>query len=233
MDDSGILAMESLLDTTAMGGSINFEIHPLAGREANMILTAVTFASHLTSPNVLQVAGEYGPFSDITPIRLSEPLIDPALARFVHTLAAIQRTTPIPVVIPDVAALSSEELAVIRRAASLIGGHTMVGTWKPFTIEKHPDIELEPGGHYQFAVIEPLVVPLNGEDLVLGCTEKKALSALVDSIDGDDVRLVPHLNNTAHIDFLPDMPSAPAGKQAVRYRPAADPAEAADRDQPA
>jgi hypothetical protein len=136
-------------------------------------------------------------------------------------------------VIPDVAALSPEELDAIRRAASLVSGHTMVGTWKPITIEKHSEINLQPRGHYQIAIIEPLVVSLNGEDLQLGSVEKKALSALVESIDGDRVRLVPHLNETAHFDFLAELPSAPANKQAVRYRPAAGTEEAPGGSQPA
>jgi hypothetical protein len=233
LDDSGTLAMESLIDVTAMSCRLNFTIEPLGGREASKVLGAVTFASRLASPNVIQIAGEYGPFFDFTPIGLNEPLVDPALARFIFALATIQTAIPTPIVIPDVAAVDSDELGVIRRAAALIGGHTMVGTWKPFTIEKHAEIELEPGGHYHFAVIEPLLVSLNGRDLVLGCVEKKTLSALVDSVNGDRVRLVPHRNDVAHFDFLPEMPSAPAGKEAVRYRPAVDPGEPSGHDQPA
>jgi hypothetical protein len=151
LDDSGTLAVEYLIDATAMGGRVNFSIQPLPGCEASKTLAAVTFASHLASPNVLQVAAEYGPFLDLTPIGSSEPLVPPAVARFVRALATIQTTTSTPIVIPDVAGLSPEELAAIRRAASLIDGRTMVSTWKPFAVEKHPEIELELGGHYQVA----------------------------------------------------------------------------------
>jgi hypothetical protein len=76
------------------------------------------------------------------------------------------------------------------------------------------------------------VVSLNGEDLVLGSVEHKTLSALVDSVDADWVRLVPHLNDIAHSDFLPEIPSASPGEQAVRYGPAADPGTTG-HDQPA
>ena len=69
---------------------------------------------------------------------------------------------------------------------------------------------------------QPLIAPLNGQDTVLGGVEHKALSAMVDSIDDDKVRVVPHLNDTIHSDFVPEMPSAPDGKQRVRYRPLTD-----------
>jgi hypothetical protein len=219
IDDSGILAVESLLDATAMGGKIQFTLQPLAGLEASKALAAVTFASNLATPNSLQVAGEYGAFSDFSPIGSSEPLMDPAVARFVQALATIQTATSIPIQIPDVTALTAEELDAIRRAASLIGGHTIVGTWKAFSIEKHPEIDLEVGGHYQFAVTKPLTVPLNGEQLVLGCVEMQTLSALVDSVDGDTIRAIPHLNDVAHSHFLREMPTDQGGKLPVRYRP--------------
>jgi hypothetical protein len=96
--------------------------------------------------------------------------------------------------------------------------------------EKHPDVELDPSGHYQIAVTQPLIAPLNGQDTVLGGVEHKALSAMIDSIDDDKVRVVPHLNDTIHSDFVPEMPSAPDGKQRVRYRPLTDSDPSAGND---
>jgi len=217
-DDSGTLATEGLLDATAMGGKLSFTLRPLAGLEASKALAAVTFASHLASPNRLQIAGEYGDFHDYSPIGSSDPLVPPAVARIVQALATLQTRTSMPVLIPDVAALDSKDLGAIRRAASLIEGHTVIGTWTDMTFDKHPDIQVDPSGHYQIGVTEPLVAQLNGRDVVLGGVEHKALSASVGSIEGDQVRMVPRDNNIVHADFVPEMPSAPDGKQLVRSR---------------
>ncbi|MCO1593831.1 hypothetical protein M8C17_01475 [Micromonospora sp. RHAY321] len=221
-DDSGILDTESLIDATAMGGTISWAIRSLVGHQASRALAAVNFASHLASPNVLQVAGEYGPFADLTPIAPGDPLVDPALARFVRALALIQTATSTPIVIPDVTSLTAEEISTIGRAATLIGGHTLVGTWKPFTIENTLGAEIAPGGHYQFAILEPLIVPVNGEQLTLGCIAKQTLSGTVDSVTDDVIRVKPHLNDTVHLNFVTDQPSMPAGRQLVRFRPAGE-----------
>ncbi len=57
MDDSGTHATEVLIDATTAGGKINITFQPLAGCGAAKALAAVIFASHLASPNRLQVAG--------------------------------------------------------------------------------------------------------------------------------------------------------------------------------
>lgn len=231
LDESGTLAIESLVDATAMNATVKFTVKPLAEREAAKVASAVLFASHLSAPNLLQMAGEYGNYFDFAAISISEPLVEPALARFVQALSTIQAVTSTPMVIPDVAEMDPDAVRAVHRAASLIGGHTTVGTWRPFTIERHPDIAFELGGHYQVAVIEPLTVSLNRGDLVLGSVEKKALSATVEALDGDQVRFAPHLNHVLHSTFLPEIPDAPQGKQVVRYRPApeAEEAPACDR----
>lgn len=229
-DDSGTLATEGLLDATAMSGTINFTVQPLIGIEANTAVAAVTFASHLVSPNLLQVAGAYGDFHDYSPVGSRAPLVPPAVAHVVQALATIQTRTSTPVLVPDVAALSPKELGMIRRAASLIEGRTVVGTWPDIVFDKLPDVELDPFGHYQIAVTEPLIVPLNGQAVVLGGVEHKTLSAAVASIEGNRVRMVPRLNNSVHADFLPEAPNTPEGKQRVRYRqlPDVDPASTDD-----
>ncbi len=144
------------------------------------------------------------------------------MVRIVQALATIQTRTGTEVTIPDVSTLSSKELGAIRRAASLIAGHTVVGTWTEITFDKFPDADLDPAGHYQIAVIQPLTVTLNGEVMTLGSVEQKALSAAVASISDDEIRVVPHLNDTIHSDFLPIDSSTlgphQEGKQLVRGR---------------
>jgi hypothetical protein len=218
-DDSGLLSTEGFLDTTSADHRINFAFTALADHEASKATAAVTFASHLCRPNLLQIAGEYGPFHNLGPLPHDEPLLPPTVARIVQALATIQTRTMTPVLIPDFAALSEDDLKAIRRAAALIGGRTVVGTWSNMTIETAGHIGLDLQGHYQLAVTEPLVVSLNGVDLVLGSTDHKVLSARVESVEPGRTRIVPHLNDTIHSDFVPEAATSPTGRLPVRFRP--------------
>lgn len=229
-DDSGTLDTESFLDATAQSAQVNFTIRPLTGLGASKSLAAVAFASHLSSPNVLQIAGEYGPFHDYHPIPSSEPLVDPAIERFVRALAIIQTRTTTPILIPDLETLSANDEYAIQRAASLIEGHTVVGTWADMRFDINSDIDFNPAEQYQIAATQPLVVPINGQDLVLGGVENTALSARIDVRQGDTVRVVPGLNDTLHINFVPNLPDSSPGRYPVRYRQAADATESAAQD---
>jgi hypothetical protein len=220
VDDSGTLETESFIDTATQGGTINFRIRPLAGLEANKALAPVTFASKVMSPNVLQVAAEYGPFREFTPLPSSEPLVPPAVARIVGALATIQTQISSPVRIPDFASMDPPKLKAIRRAASLIDGHTVVEKWTDLSFDKREEVDLDPDGHYQIQVLAPLVVPINGEDLTVGTVELTTLSARVDANSGEATRVVPNLNDTLHARFVPGTSSTLSDKVPVRYREA-------------
>ncbi|GAA2079255.1 hypothetical protein IDH50_01945 [Aeromicrobium tamlense] len=233
LETEGFFHVETVDGLPAGGGKMNFSLQPLAGLEAFKAVAAVTFGSHLVAPNRLEVAGEFGPFQDFCAIEALEPLVHPAVARIVRALSVIQSRTPIPVTIPDFSALEPEDVRAIRDAAFLIEGNTTVGTWPELVFDIAGDMEIDIGGHYQFAVIKPLVVHLNGHDLALGAVEHTLLSANVSAIDGDVVHATPHLNDTVHAKFVTDVPSAPAGRDLVRGRAAPDPivpAEEGDHD---
>ncbi|WP_345710231.1 hypothetical protein [Kineococcus glutinatus] len=228
VDDSGLLESEALIDLTSLSGQINFTLHPLEGREASKALAALTFAAHLQAPNNLQVAGEYGPFMDFTPIKASEPPALPALLRFVGALAIIQHAIATPVLIPDASALTPTERDAIRRAASLIGGQTIVGHWESLNFEKHPEADLSATGHYQLAIREPLVAPINGAPMILGTMIQVALSAKIEVMSGDRMRATPRLNNVTHTTYSPDMPISGFGQKAVACRKLPDSAISPD-----
>jgi hypothetical protein len=222
-DDSGTLATEALVDGTALGGKINFTVKPLAGRSASKSLPAANFASHLAAPNRLQVAAEYGPFLDFSPLPAGDPLVHPAVARIVHALAVVQTRTGTEITIPALSDVNSDELRSIRRAAALIDGQVIVGRWTgSLTFDKFSDAELVEG-HYQVGVIERLAITIDGVTVELGSVEWAALSALVSSGPDGKVHAVPHLNDTVHTSFLPDDPADlgphTEGKQLVRVRP--------------
>jgi hypothetical protein len=221
-DDSGVLETEMLLDATAATGKIDFMLHPLAGRGAAKSLAAVVFASHLCAQNRVELAGEYGPFSDLTELPGSDPLVDPAVARLVQDLATVQTRAMVEVVIPDASKLSPKELQEIRRAASLIEGHTLVGTWTDMRLDNDRGADLDPAGHYQFAICRALMLTLEGQEHRLGNTEDVVVSAAVATINSDKVTVVPYLNNTVHTRYLPPDPDTDEalaeGKLHLRYR---------------
>ncbi|TDD57690.1 hypothetical protein E1263_22625 [Kribbella antibiotica] len=222
-DESGVLSAEFLLDGTALSGTCNFTLAPVAGLDARKVLPALRFAAALTTPNTLQASTEYGPFRDFSAIPAGDPLAEPALAGFVEDLDTIQTVTNVPVQVPDVEILSSEDIRQIRRAASLIRGKTSVGSWTDLTFEKHEEIALNPGDHYQISLFEPLSAPINSTTLPLGYMDRTALSAQVDSVDGNTVRIVPHSSDAVYSNFAPELPAELNGQRAVRFRPAEEP----------
>src|SRR5215207_9155700 len=77
-DDSGNIEISVLIDGQIMGGSMNFKVAPIAGSVAARMASALAFASHVVAPNVVQIAGEFGPFHDLTSLPREEPLVEPA-----------------------------------------------------------------------------------------------------------------------------------------------------------
>lgn len=218
-DDSGTLVSEFLLDLAGAVSKLTFNLEPLAGKEASKVEPAVAFASHLAAPNRLQVAAEYGPFSDLSAITASEPLADQAVARFVEALATIQTATATRVVVPDVAVMSVEDRDAVRRAAALINGQTLVARWTSFEMDKHSDMQLFLEQRYDFRIEKPLTVRLNGETLILGTAIHTVSAAAVAAVDGDHVRIVPEQSGTMHITYSAAMPEIDGGRHRVQYRP--------------
>jgi hypothetical protein len=223
-DDTGLLGLEMLI---ASGGAAttDFKIEALAGREATAVLSAVRFAGFLTAPNTLQFAGAYGPFSDMAPLTMDEPLLPEAVVRFVENLDTIQTVTAAPVVIPDVSAMTTQERNTIRRAASLISGRMLVEHWRPFKVADTGTAEFDPAGHYEFLVIERLVVSLGSTQHVLGAQRARPLSARIQQLADGSAQLTPDQNDIAHFDFLPEIPEGVTDRQMVYSRRVSDPAE--------
>jgi hypothetical protein len=200
-DATETLTAELLIDTATGATTANFRIEAFAGREASAVLDAVRFAGFLSAPNVLQLAGAYGAFSDLASMTMSEPLVPAAVVRFVESLAVIQTVTAVPVVIPDAAALSREERSNIARAASLVGGRQLVGTWRPFKVADVGGAGFDAAGRYEFLVVEPLTVSLGSAQLLLGAQAARLLSARIEQFDDGSAQLTPDANAIAHFSF--------------------------------
>jgi hypothetical protein len=222
-DDSDSVEISMLVDGQFMGGSINFKVAPIAGSVAALIAPALTFASHVVAPNVLQIAGEFGPFSDFSPLPREEPLVEAAVARIVQALAVIQTRISDPVLVPE---FHGDEHAVwqdIRRAASLMEGKTVVRTWTDYTFRKNADADMPVGSHWQMILGERLRLRSITGEAELGLVEKHVGSVKVDSVTGDQVRCVPFLDDTAQMVMVPELPADTPDEFVVRCRRLPDP----------
>lgn len=221
-DDSNTIDIDMLIDAQTRGGTINFKVAPVAGGVAARIVDALEFASHVVSPNMLQVAGEFGPYNDFSPLPSDEPLVEPAVARIVRALATIQTRVSEPVIVPE---FQGNEYAVwqdIRRAASLVEGNTVVRKWTDYTFRKNDGVEMPVGSHWQMILGELLRLRSITGEAALGLVEQHVGSVTIDAVDGNQVRCVPHLDDTVHMVMVPRLPADTPNEFIVRCRPLPD-----------
>lgn len=219
-DASGLVAIEAHLDITDQSGKVGFSVEDPVGHEASEVAAAVAFAAGLSQPNRLQIAGKVGPFHDLRGIPEAEPLFPPFVARYINALSALQPLTATPIVVPDLTTVTGELAQKALTAAKLVGGQTIVGTWKAFEFESDGVVTIEPGGHYQIATIEALTLVVGEQRLTLGATENTLLSATLTDVGNGRIRVEPRLNDSGHQVFAPDEPVPSAGRSPVRSRPA-------------
>jgi hypothetical protein len=217
-DDSGQLAISMLVDSESRSGTINFQVSPIANSAASRVLPMLRFASNLMTPNVLQVAGEFGPFTDFSPLPSPEPLVDPAVERIVQALAVIQTRISQPVLVPDFSEYTHDDFQAVRRVASLIEGKTVVRKWTDYTFRKNPDAEMPVGSHWQMILGEVLRLrPITGE-AELGLVEQHVGSVTIDKVTDNQVRCIPHGDDTVHMVMVDQLPEGPPGEMVVRCR---------------
>jgi hypothetical protein len=217
-DDSGHLEVNMLIDDESRNGSIRFQAGALAGSVAARVLPALSFASHVVAPNLLQIAGEFGPFSDFSPLPSPKPLEEPAVERIVRALATIQSRTSVPVLVPDFSEYTHDDFQTIRRAASLIEGKTVVRTWTEYTIRKNPEADVPPGSHWQMILGERLRLRQITGEAGLGLVEQHVGSVTIADVTDNQVRCVPYQDDTVHMVMVNELPEGPQGEFVVRCR---------------
>ena len=221
-DSSGLLSIEWLLDPEDEIVAFNYAHTPLEGLEASKVVEAVTFARYLQAPNMIQIAGEYGLFSDYMELTAADGLINPELAEVIGDLAIIQSRTAQPVIIPDFDGFTWADIHDIRRAASLIRGQTVVRRWNTFTIERDPDSVVAVGDRFEVLNGQYLRLRKITGETVLGLVQQHSTSVLVDSIDGVNVHCVPYKDDTEVSQLVEALPDAPPGKAKVFFKPIDD-----------
>jgi hypothetical protein len=216
-DESGFLTYENTLDVDTQRVSMGFRHSGFIGAEAAKLLPSLEFAADLRSPNVIQAAERYGAFLDFHAVPGDQALIPQSVLRYVRNLVTIQTRTATPILVPDLAAVKTREVQAIAEAAALIDGQTVVSHWVDISFPLQPGVEIDTTGHYLVELIDPLVVQVGDQELVLGAVAVKLLSAKF-AIDGDLVRAHPHLNDTVHSTFAPDEPVPDRSCRPVRGR---------------
>lgn len=206
-DEAGVLTTEGLLDITGKTNTMSFSLAPLNGRNPADVLPGVRFAAGLRHPNVLQMAGQYGPYFDYDELSAEWELVPPFVLRLVEALAALQERTPTPIAIPDLETLSVEDFQAILSTGSLIAGRTVVGTWSPTTFPLNPTFEVDPDATYELAVIMPLTLTLGNQRLELGAVQDLYLSARLSRGDDGSVLASPAQQDTGYRRFLPGVPT--------------------------
>ncbi|WP_394771329.1 hypothetical protein [Lacisediminihabitans sp.] len=221
-DASGILSIDGKLDATDRSGVFSFSLDDPTGREAAEVALAVHFLASFSHPNRLQVAGKYGAFHDFEVIPEVEAPFPMFLARYIEALAAIQAHTSTLIVVPDLTTVTGRDAQTVHRAAKLLGGQTVVGTWKTMEFETEGSVTIASDEHYQLATIEPLTAVIGGDTLTLGAAQNTLMSVKLSDLGDGRLRAEPHLNNIAHQVHVPDEPVPPADRKPVRSRPAPD-----------
>lgn len=221
-DTSGIVSIEAQVDATNGSGKITFSFEDPAGRDAAEVTAATDFLANLSHPNLLQVAGKYGPFHDFQDIVEVEAPLPMFVARYISALAALQTHTSTPIFVPDLTTVSGRDAQTVIRAARLLDGQTIVGTWKRMEFDTDDAISLSSEGHYQLATIEPLTAVVGDKTFTLGAVQNTLLSAKFTSLGDGRVRAEPYLNDIAQQTYAPDEPVPLVDRKPVRSRSASE-----------
>ena len=225
--DSGPRPVRDCVNRGAAGrdGQIRqawFAFDDPTGREAAVITAATDFLANLSQPNRLQVADKYGPFHDFQDIPESEAPYPLFVARYIRALAALQAHTSTVIDVPDLTSVTGRIAQTVLRAAKLLDGQTIIGTWKAMEFDIEDAVALDSEGYYQLAIIEPLTAVIGATTLTLGAVQNTLMSVRLAELGNGRVRAEPHLNDTAQQVYAPNEPVPPANRKPVRSRSAPD-----------
>ncbi|MFF9604897.1 hypothetical protein ACF1GY_21845 [Streptomyces sp. NPDC014684] len=219
---NGLLHAEALLDVSNRNLKVTFSLGDVQGKAAIKALPAVRFAAGLTHPNRLQVAGEYGPFSDLLELT-GDALVPAPLLAYVKALAFLQDFTPIPISLPKFEQLTAADVRSAVTAASLLSGKTVVGNWSRLKVSQpNEEFAFESGAQYQILVIKPLVVSVERQRIVFGAMGTQMLSAKFSREENGVLYAFPDLNDSLHQSYLPGEPAPEGEFFPVRFRPFPD-----------
>lgn len=209
-DTTGFLTFETLTDLETHQGSWSFQQDSIVGREVVKALPAVEFRQFLCTPNVLQVAQQYGPFADYRTVPQEMPVFPEPVMEYLRALATIQSATTTPILIPDLTTITPERAYEVVQAATLVSGQMVVTSWERFAMaadtsipQAGPEENVNFENEYEVLVFEKLFVNVGEQRLLLGTVGKMALSVRY-SVEDDTVVARPYRNDTMQMWFSPN-----------------------------
>lgn len=225
-DQSGTITLDVRLDLEAGSGTWHFARGQIVGTEAAVTVPLLELLHEFRSPNILQIGERYGPLNDLG--ELSGDVKDhfPDLVmQYLKALLVIQTYTSTPILIPDLAAASADDVQAVLQVAALLEGQTLVGTWGPEAVRltwlpvdsgsdgatvsgdtDEPEAELDLAKYYEIQVLHPLTVAIGDQVLTLGTLENRLLSARFYDTEDGLRHIRPHLNDDAQRRFAPEIP---------------------------
>lgn len=217
-DASGIVSVGVKYDMTKGHGKATFSFEDFTGHPAAEVTAATDFLANLSSPNRLQVSGEYGPFQDFQNEFKSEAPVPLTVARYINALAVFQAHTSTVIKVPDLTHVKMDDVRTALLTVEILNGRILTGTWK--TMEWYSDnaAEIDPEEQHQVQIIEPLVATIGAETLTLGAARTTLMSATLTKLDEGRVRAEPRLNDAAQYAFAPDEPVPDRSMKPVRFR---------------
>jgi hypothetical protein len=154
-------------------GQTTFKVsgEDLQGKLATDVLQGLEFMEHFQYPNMLQVAGQVGPFSKQSiPLPRREGSRIPPEVQIIRALAIIQEQTSEHLPIPDFEELTREAGDYIIKVARLLRGETIRGHWKSVVAEVPSETIDLLRNHplYQFSVTHELEFMVRDKVIKLG-----------------------------------------------------------------
>ncbi|WP_431233548.1 hypothetical protein ACQ856_02135 [Mycolicibacterium psychrotolerans] len=225
IDSTGLLRFESTTDTRTLTTTFTFTRPRIIGEKIAAVLPTLQFLQEMRSPNVLQISwSEDGPFVDYRELpRRKAPLPASAMA-YLRAIATLQTYSPVAILVPDLGTVTRGDAQAVEEAAKLIRGETVTSEWTRFRWkdkkvpqpskpkEQHDgsgsgsEHEIDLASHYHLRIIEPLIVNVGEQELILGTVFSELLSVRF-FVDGGELAALPYLNDTMQRNFAPNVPT--------------------------
>lgn len=236
-DESGYLTFDTRTDLETSSGTWGFTRARIVGEEIDAVLPSIEFLQSIATGNVLEVAQRVGPFVDYREIPSHEAAFPDDVMVYLRALSVIQTSTSTPVLIPDLTTVSAADARDVAEAAALISGQTVFGDWASIRFKDDassptvgPDLEereVSLDDHYEVQIIEPLIVKIGDQELILGAVERRLLSVGYEVEDGEIVGR-PLTNDTAYRRYLRGLPAPDRNSRPVKGKYLGTRAEAFD-----
>jgi hypothetical protein len=218
-DASGCMHISIKGDATDGHASLSVSSSDISGHEVADVVDAVLFTRHMMAPNRLQMAAKYGEFHKLWEIEEPHGQWPPAIATYVEALTVIQEHTSQTIRVPEVTAITGNDVYELRQVARLLSGRTLIGTWTAFQFPAGKGAApFDPEGHYELALFEALTAHVGETEIALGTAVCTMTSARVVPLPGGEFLATPRDTDAAQRSWAPGQTPPPDDAKPVHAR---------------